>query len=573
MCLNSACLFSIRRRCSQLRRFRSASCMTLQYVSLSVILGLCFMGCDSSSAKSLTSTDGGTSSSAEVLVPTDIKGSDARSGIFADSQEIFLGNRCDHACKGTFCRAGGTVLNLACGVSSSSSEMPCLGTTAGMYCTRACASDDDCKPAAISMRCLLDCPKYPQNVGQCWSSSDFEFMSTVVCPGTPASGTVDSGKKDAGVDSRNISIDALARNDSIVPEAKEPFRLDASEPDIHDASLVEAPAAEDTPPVGKQVSGTIANATWTFADSPVLLMGDLVVASLTIEPGVQVLANGPFVIEIAGRINAIGTKDNPIIFSTNSTIKKWGGIFFNVSQSSELAHIVVEKASLGGIRIVDSSPTIRNCTVRQNESKQGGGIYISGKTSAPVIKNCKIQENSATDFFEAGGGVFVMNEANPIISNTIIAKNSAIYANARGGGIYVCSGKLTLSNVTVVENGNSTFGNGSGGIAVNMGGLSDCRAASLVMTNSIAFNNKSFQISESYADVSYSNVQGSYPGTGNTAVNPLFADETYHLLDGASPCIDTGDPSSTVNDVCLPPSLGTPRNDMGAYGGPSACHW
>jgi len=34
-----------------------------------------------------------------------------------------------------------------------------------------------------------------------------------------------------------------------------------------------------------------------------------------------------------------------------------------------------------------------------------------------------------------------------------------------------------------------------------------------------------------------------------------------------------GNPSSLFNDVCLPPSLGTVRNDMGANGGPKACGW
>ena len=40
-----------------------------------------------------------------------------------------------------------------------------------------------------------------------------------------------------------------------------------------------------------------------------------------------------------------------------------------------------------------------------------------------------------------------------------------------------------------------------------------------------------------------------------------------------SPCIDKGNPDPQYNDVCLPPSLGAARNDMGAYGGPGACQW
>ena len=45
------------------------------------------------------------------------------------------------------------------------------------------------------------------------------------------------------------------------------------------------------------------------------------------------------------------------------------------------------------------------------------------------------------------------------------------------------------------------------------------------------------------------------------------------LVPQGSRCIDAGDPSSAYNDSCFPPSLGTVRNDLGAYGGPGACCW
>lgn len=64
-----------------------------------------------------------------------------------------------------------------------------------------------------------------------------------------------------------------------------------------------------------------------------------------------------------------------------------------------------------------------------------------------------------------------------------------------------------------------------------------------------------------------------YEGTGNIATTPLFADADYHLVAGASPCMDTGNPGTAYNETCLPPALGKPRSDMGAYGGPGACGW
>ena len=53
-------------------------------------------------------------------------------------------------------------------------------------------------------------------------------------------------------------------------------------------------------------------------------------------------------------------------------------------------------------------------------------------------------------------------------------------------------------------------------------------------------------------------------------MNPLFVNidlDDYHLK-GNSPGIDAGDPDKKFNDVNFAPSLGTPTNDIGAYGGP-----
>ena len=89
--------------------------------------------------------------------------------------------------------------------------------------------------------------------------------------------------------------------------------------------------------------------------------------------------------------------------------------------------------------------------------------------------------------------------------------------------------------------------------------------------NSIVWGNGTEIIGD--ATVSYSCVQGGYAGTGNISFNPIFiapAAGDFHLTAVDSPCIDAGNPSSQYNDIAFPPSLGTARNDMGAYGGPGA---
>jgi hypothetical protein len=68
--------------------------------------------------------------------------------------------------------------------------------------------------------------------------------------------------------------------------------------------------------------------------------------------------------------------------------------------------------------------------------------------------------------------------------------------------------------------------------------------------------------------VTYSDVQGGWPGTGNIDADPLFADADGRLLDG-SPCIDAGNdaavPPSVITDLDGNPRIQGARVDMGAF--------
>ena len=104
-------------------------------------------------------------------------------------------------------------------------------------------------------------------------------------------------------------------------------------------------------------------------------------------------------------------------------------------------------------------------------------------------------------------------------------------------------------------------------------------------TNSIVYFNGdgAAQIVNITGTVTYSDVQGSFQGTGNIDADPLFADPDngdYHLKsqigrwdpdseawisdDVTSPCIDAGDPGSAVG---LEPNPNGSVINMGAYGG------
>ncbi len=77
----------------------------------------------------------------------------------------------------------------------------------------------------------------------------------------------------------------------------------------------------------------------------------------------------------------------------------------------------------GGIRIVNSSPTIVNNIIKENDATRGGGIHIDGASSSPFIVN------------------------NLIVSNR---------ASAEGGGVYNAYGTVFLRNNTVAYNQSPT---------------------------------------------------------------------------------------------------------------------
>jgi hypothetical protein len=146
------------------------------------------------------------------------------------------------------------------------------------------------------------------------------------------------------------------------------------------------------------------------------------------------------------------------------------------------------------------------------------------------------------------------------------------------------NGKVNVVNCSIINNSDT-------GLQRNGGNL--------YVFNSIIFSNNSggTQIVGSPTIIN-SNIENGYAGTGNINKSPIFRpDGTVpepwpwptpapaawpwpKRLNEYSAGIDAGDPAAAANDLCFYDatttpwgSLGTARNDMGAYGGPGACLW
>jgi hypothetical protein len=76
-----------------------------------------------------------------------------------------------------------------------------------------------------------------------------------------------------------------------------------------------------------------------------------------------------------------------------------------------------------------------------------------------------------------------------------------------------------------------------------------------VLTNNIIWNNSAtigqneIQLNGGAPQITYSDVQGGWPGNGNIDLNPLMVDPNHNCfqLQPSSPCIDAGDPISPLD--------------------------
>jgi len=153
----------------------------------------------------------------------------------------------------------------------------------------------------------------------------------------------------------------------------------------------------------------------------------------------------------------------------------------------------------GGMFNDSASPAVTNCTFANNSASQrGGGMY--NFFASPKVTNCTFSGNSAS----LGGGMHNNDLAFPEVTNCTFSGNSAYL----GGGIYNYHSSPMLTNCIL-------WGDSPDEI-VNAG--------------------------DEEPVVTYSDIQGSYSGSGNIDADPLFADPgsgDYHLGPG-SPCIDAG---------------------------------
>jgi len=268
----------------------------------------------------------------------------------------------------------------------------------------------------------------------------------------------------------------------------------------------------------------------------------------------------------------------------------------------------------GGMYNSTGSPTVKNCTFRDNSATYGGGMYNSysnprltncrfsaniaqrsgGGTynsgAGPILTNCILSVNSA----ENGGGVHNSN-SNSRITNCTFTGNSAVSSTGDGGAVYNWLGKPVVTNCTFSANAANDHGGG-----IYCGDFSNTEIRNCIFCDNSAAVGPEIALNDDpcfppSVTVSCCDVGGGQGGVGgwgllnwepgNIEADPLFVDpngpdgivgtgdEDLRLSEN-SPCIDAGNNSvveTNSTDLDGNPRIldgdkdGNSVVDMGAY--------
>jgi len=226
----------------------------------------------------------------------------------------------------------------------------------------------------------------------------------------------------------------------------------------------------------------------------------------------------------------------------------------NGSESVDDTQIVggIDGAAIYATTNFEASHTnISGCRFKGNQcGGYGGAIYVE-RGSVLTVDSTVFESNLARQ----GGGIYLDSGGQAAFQNCVFRENRA----------YLESGGAVWTDFTGADFDHCTFFANTAGSQGTGGGISGGDSVSI--RNSILWGNSPNQVSFS-GSVTYSCIQGGFPGAGNISSDPAFVDAANgdFRLQSNSPCIDTGDPQSEnipdFNGVWRPQG---PLVDMGAF--------
>jgi parallel beta-helix repeat protein/predicted outer membrane repeat protein len=241
------------------------------------------------------------------------------------------------------------------------------------------------------------------------------------------------------------------------------------------------------------------------------------------------------------------------ILRDNNASYRGGAIATNYNSSPVIERCLIYantgESSGGGISCWQSTLTLTDCTISRNTTRgQGGGLHFY--SSKVNVNRCTFSGNTAG----SDGGAVYFSQASPAFSNCVFTDNQADY----GGGAVSCAYGTAGAVVNCTFRGNTTKNRGGGVLCSNSGAitLTNCIFAShtqhaiyrewgagVTIANCLFHENQPGDIRDDETNASYSGAQINGLWAGN--VNNLSGDPRFALpgdvrLPADSPCIDRG---------------------------------
>jgi hypothetical protein len=322
--------------------------------------------------------------------------------------------------------------------------------------------------------------------------------------------------------------------------------------------------------------------TWTANNSPYLVIGQLIIPTgqtLTIEAGVEVNFQGYYKFTVNGNLQALGTENDSIVFTTDDQNTAWGGIRFNSSNGiSNMNYCRIEFGKTSGeypdihggaIALLSSDAVFSYCTFADNDATgddngMGGAVYGINTGSPTKFINCRFIRNHAygeggavkftsdlgTEFIECrffnndcnygGGAISLYSVIGTKMTYCLFIDNYTMYSN--GGAIHTLGtgNTLSLENCTLIGN-HANYGDGGG---VNLAYANASFVNCIIRDNNGGYSDNIYLDFGGAAQINYCNTPMPDGATGNDNINvdPLFQDpnSNNYQLQETSPCIDAG---------------------------------
>ena len=181
-------------------------------------------------------------------------------------------------------------------------------------------------------------------------------------------------------------------------------------------------------------------------------------ASWTIDPGVNLSLKHARIEVRAGKLKALGTKDNPIIFDKYPTSSYWYGLWFNDGTNDTatvVRNCVFQNASYDyewypAMRIINASVSVDSCVFRNNAFN----LSIEGE-SKPTISNTTFKPTNIVN--QMARNITMDMNANPIFINDSLQFNASEIRAMRLRGTTVTGNDAKLKKLSFIDIENISY--------------------------------------------------------------------------------------------------------------------